>query len=934
MKVKMMYARSGGIGVVGNAYVRYLPQFGVEWVDKNYDLLVGHAGILGDKSQVEHNHGLWWTADMPNAKVNHWRGNAKVIQSLRAARIVTVPTRWVKINIARNMHINPVVIPHGVEWDEWQSHAKHERFVLWNKGRAGDVCSVEPLQRLALKSPGQPFVSTFGGDRIQNIQTVGRLPFDKMKPIIQRAQVYLSTTKETFGIGTLEAMASGVPILGYDWGGTRDLVTHKETGFLVRPGDIDGLVRGLNYCIANRKRLGDAAREAAKEYTWIRVAAMVAEIYEMALRPVDPGVTIVIPVYNYAGVLPRAIKSCLNQTLLPSKIIVVDDGSDDENAVKRVVNSFGDSEIEIDYVRQENAGVAHARNTGVRRATTELICCLDPDDQVAPGFLKCTVPQFKDPLLGVAYTGMVLLSQDGTKTKETKWPPSCNFDRQIEGRNQVPTCSVIRRRAWLEMGGQRQRYAPGGCGTEDAAGYLSIGANGWRMKRVTDKPLFIYTVGGYTWDKQNYQKTDWTGWHSFTRDRKHPFASIATPAGHSTHPVEQLDIPDVSVIIPVGPAHTKIMVDALDSLEAQTLRRWEAIVVNDSGTELDLTAWPYVTLVETDGAKGAGYARNRGIEVAQSEQIVCLDADDFLQFDALELFLEARKDHPDAWIYPDMYIYKSGKGLENYSWLDFSVEELYRRGVAPVTCLYTKGMWRKAGGFDENSNREDWDFHLRLAKAGFCGIRLPATLLTYRHGTGTRRRSSDAKVDAERIRKRYNLEELMASCGSCKKRRANVKRSPPPAPPKNWMPRDEADGASVQMEFVGENKNDLVFKGPSGRRYIAGNNPHHRIVRMSAADVEWAERMRYFRRREPQRVMAAQSQPGSTSRKSKKPKSEKKIDIGNVTLKQLKALDLTGANLNRLMEIEAEGKNRSTVLRYLRAEKRRRQTRGKNDRKD
>lgn len=90
-------------------------------------------------------------------------------------------------------------------------------------------------------------------------------------------------------------------------------------------------------------------------------------------------VTVVIPAYNAAQHISRAIDSVLTQTLPPDEIIVVDDGSTDDTVKK--ISEFGDK---IKYLYQENAGASVARNTGINRATGEWIAFLDADDEWMP----------------------------------------------------------------------------------------------------------------------------------------------------------------------------------------------------------------------------------------------------------------------------------------------------------------------------------------------------------------------------------------------------------------------------------------------------------------------------------------------------------------------------------------------------------------------
>jgi len=96
-----------------------------------------------------------------------------------------------------------------------------------------------------------------------------------------------------------------------------------------------------------------------------------------------PTISVVIPNYNNAGTLARAIDSVLAQDHPAHEIIVVDDGSTDDS--RRVAAAFGDR---IRFVRQPNGGVSSARNHGVRIATGDWIAFLDADDVYLPGRLS------------------------------------------------------------------------------------------------------------------------------------------------------------------------------------------------------------------------------------------------------------------------------------------------------------------------------------------------------------------------------------------------------------------------------------------------------------------------------------------------------------------------------------------------------------------
>lgn len=101
--------------------------------------------------------------------------------------------------------------------------------------------------------------------------------------------------------------------------------------------------------------------------------------------------SVIIPTYNRANLLPRAVQSVLNQTFEGFELIIVDDNSTDET--KKVVEDFDDERI-IYEQREVNGGVSAALNTGIRRAKGQFICFLGDDDEFLPQFLAETHKAF------------------------------------------------------------------------------------------------------------------------------------------------------------------------------------------------------------------------------------------------------------------------------------------------------------------------------------------------------------------------------------------------------------------------------------------------------------------------------------------------------------------------------------------------------------
>jgi len=133
-----------------------------------------------------------------------------------------------------------------------------------------------------------------------------------------------------------------------------------------------------------------------------------------------PKVSVIIPTYNRAKLLPAAIQSALDQTFQDLEIIVVDDASPDNTA--DVVAGFKDSRIR--YVRHSaNKGEAGTRNTGLRHVSGDFIAFLDDDDLWLPEKLEkqMRLLESSPPRVGAVYCGFTRVERStGNVIGETK----------------------------------------------------------------------------------------------------------------------------------------------------------------------------------------------------------------------------------------------------------------------------------------------------------------------------------------------------------------------------------------------------------------------------------------------------------------------------------------------------------------------------------
>jgi len=132
-----------------------------------------------------------------------------------------------------------------------------------------------------------------------------------------------------------------------------------------------------------------------------------------------PKVSVIIPTYNRAEVIGRAIKSVLNQTYQNFEIIIVDDSPDDET--EKVVKIFNDKRIKYIHNREKTTPPA-ARNLAIKNSNpkSEYIAFLDDDDEWLPQFLERCIQKLEErkDLIAVI-PNYIHVSADGTKIGES-----------------------------------------------------------------------------------------------------------------------------------------------------------------------------------------------------------------------------------------------------------------------------------------------------------------------------------------------------------------------------------------------------------------------------------------------------------------------------------------------------------------------------------
>lgn len=203
----------------------------------------------------------------------------------------------------------------------------------------------------------------------------------------------------------------------------------------------------------------------------------------MKMRMAAARISVVIPAYNRARFLVKAIESIRAQSHACAEIVVVDDGSTDDTLA--VVQRLGSG---IRYLRQDNAGPSHARNRGVREASGDLVAFLDTDDRWLPGKIEAQLRVLQArPDVALVVTDEAMESADGQITAasnfarhgvDRRFPETLDSvvpdaPRQLLATNFISTSTVLARRDMLvEQGGFDTRLRYG----EDLELWLRIAA--------------------------------------------------------------------------------------------------------------------------------------------------------------------------------------------------------------------------------------------------------------------------------------------------------------------------------------------------------------------------------------------------------------------------------------------------------------------------
>lgn len=233
-------------------------------------------------------------------------------------------------------------------------------------------------------------------------------------------------------------------------------------------------------------------------------------------------VSVIMPMYNSEQYIAQTIESVQAQTRKDWELWIVDDVSTDRSADIAQSYAAGDGRIHY-YPEKEKAGVARARNDGIRLSAGRYLAFLDSDDLWLPEKLERQMEFMRRAGVPFVYSGCEVIDGDGRRTgKIRKVPEHLTYRQYLRG-NVIPCLTVL-----LDQSAFREIEMPQ-IGHEDYATWLALMEQCGEAAGINE-PLALYRVHGGSVSHKKWQTIAWT-WNIFHRERGFGMARSAFYTG-------------------------------------------------------------------------------------------------------------------------------------------------------------------------------------------------------------------------------------------------------------------------------------------------------------------------------------------------------------------------------------------------------------------
>lgn len=487
---------SGGVKYVIEDHLRLFDKrYKIVNEGRNADLIIVHVAAKASlEPDITWTHGL-----LPNTWAEKgYSLNEQIFENIASSLNVVAVSKWGGSLLERYTGVHPYVIHNGIFYSDYKKAGKKNGNILWAKSGINPTCDPDAFIKLSRISNGK-FMSI--AKLTDSIESTGLLTRTLTIELLKSCSILAATTKENDSVMVMEAMATGVPILGWNWGMLRDRLKHKTGCYLAEPGNFEDLRDGLKFLQNDWEKQSAMARTFAGFFDWNLQLPKIEQLFKDTLKKKDEPVkvSIIIPCYNYGKYVGKAIRSAQRQTH-KCEIIVVDDHSSDNSV--NIIDGLTHNSIK----HATNMGVSKARNDGIAKATGNLIVCLDADDEIEPTFVETLMQGFKKRNVAISYSPIRIVDEQNKPTGLIWFTRRPNIMTHIHGANTVPSCCMFRKEWWERADGYDEFIQ----GTEDANLWLKMMLLHGKVVQATEEPLMLYRT-----HPKNLSKTSAPPWNIF-----------------------------------------------------------------------------------------------------------------------------------------------------------------------------------------------------------------------------------------------------------------------------------------------------------------------------------------------------------------------------------------------------------------------------------
>lgn len=425
--------------------------------------------------------------------------------------------------------------------------------------------------------------------------------------------------------------------------------------------------------------------------------------------------------------------------------------------------------------------------------------------------------------------------------------------------------------------------------------------------------------------------------------------------------------PLISVVVPCY-NYAHYLTDAVHSLVGgetsmgtvpqQTFTGFEVIIVDDASTDNTpeigrklANGWTNVHYLRLNQNVGTAEAVNYGVRASHGRYVTMLSADDMRTPESLEIMLREAQKRPDEFVYDTPAVYRNGQIEDNWPLPEYDPVQLLRRNMVPATWMVRRNHYEKANGIPKafRDGREDWAFAVALLQVQVCGHRIENSGYLYRREGQNRTLRNTDSASMEMFQTRmtrtfpalyYGRIDPMGCCGKKKTNNVPVQQA---VPSQTLAPQAMEQGMTL-ITYTGASVGSQRWRGPSGANYIFGANDRDRTKNVADMDVQYFLTIRENGRdafmltntSETEHKPAAEPAPKAMVEIGEAPQEASPVadegqsevettgdydalpdDPGELTITDIKSLNLSAEDWVRLYEMEYEGKARKTLLDWL-----------------